>query len=76
MGLFSIFKGKPNKQSHNDPYGVEVLQRQTAAADKEIEALRKADEKFKADGNLDARIQVYERILKKRTNWNSFNKCI
>ena len=76
MGLFNIFKGKPNQQGHNDQYGAEALQRQTAAADKEIETLQKADEKFKADGNLDARIQVYERILNKRTNWNSFNQCM
>ena len=42
-------------------------------SDKAIAEMQKADDVFEKDGNLEKRIEIYEKYLLKEPQWNSFN---
>ena len=44
-----------------------------ADSDKAIDAMHKADEQYDQDGDINKRIAVYEKYLKVKPQWNSFN---
>jgi len=87
MGLFSFFKSSDSKSK---PQGkkkypnnelnqmLDKHKEDTRKADKEIETLIKASDKYDKDNDLDACIQVYESVLKldKPRLWNNFNYCL
>lgn len=49
------------------------LSRILADSDKAIDAMHKADDQYDQDGDINKRIAVYEKYLRVKPQWNSFN---
>ena len=75
MGLFNLFgskKSEPEKKTTPATVAKDI-DKILRDSDKAIAEMHKADAAFEKDGDLDKRIQVYEKYMLKKPEWNSFN---
>ena len=78
MALFNLFKKKQTEKTISNKSTKRVVQihaqikGEDKKFDKELAALQRADEKYKADHDLEKVIRVYQSVLDGCT-WNAFN---
>lgn len=71
--LFTDQKPEGFKVRHSTDWERDKEQRDVRNADKEIEALQKAQMQYEKDGDLGKCIEIYEKYLLKTPYWNCFN---